>query len=327
MDPGPIEMHQVPTSVRSEVELPPKLRERLGLDVRSVRPLNWKDGQITPLYRLEASEGSFVLKLSTPRPRRFQGLHERQARQEIRHQAKVYRALGEASYRYLRFPRLVDSDGSSYLLLEYIDTIPHGEHDLPRDTLLRSLLEFQTATGSVPDPFFPNAARSPGVRLSRRLLFRLRKKMGVACVYRAFAVMRHCYRRQQALPRKLTRHNDFHYNNLLLASDGTLFLNDFEYVSRDGRWVLGDIINYAVGTNYQHVELDLIRNYHELLRAETGFDLDLHAQLRFGLLSRVGDLILSRGAPRHVVSGYRNFFETVLLDDRQFEKWLDSSFA
>lgn len=316
-------MQQTSRSVRAEVDLPPRLRERLGLEVHSVRPLNWKKGQITPLYHLEASEGRFVLKLSTPRPGRFQGLSERQARHEIAHQAKVYGALDQGSYRYLRFPRLVATDGSSYLLLEYIETRPHGEHDLPRETLLHSLLEFQTATGRVPDPMFPNAARSPGVRLSRRLLFRLREKLGNASVYRAFQIMRSCYARQPELPRKLARHNDFHYNNLLLSSDGTLYLNDFEYVSRDGRWVMGDIVNYAVGTGYQHVEVDLIRSYYELLAAETGFDLDLHAQVRFGLLSRVGDLILSKVAPGNVVKGYRDFFETVLLDDRQFEEWLD----
>jgi hypothetical protein len=309
---------------QSRLELPTALLSRLDLEVWEVRPISWKQPQVTPLYYLEAAEGRFVLKLATPRPSRVAGLRAGLARNEIGHQARVYMALGRLACRHLRFPKLIASDFRSYLLLEYIETRPHGEHDLPRDAVLGSLLEFQTADVDIPDPVFPNAARTPGVRLARRLVGRLRKRIGWPATRRALLAAGRCYHEQPRMKRKVVRHNDFHYNNLLLADDGAVYMNDFEYVSLDDRWVLGDIINYAVGTRYFHIAVDIIREYAKMMADALDAEVCLPAQLRFCLLSRVGDLLLSRVAPAEVVSRYWSFFESVLLDDREFARWLGS---
>jgi hypothetical protein len=300
---------------------PATILNGLRLDVRGLRPLRWKPGQGTPLYYLDAAEGSFVLKLATPRRKGFLRLRSFLERQEIGHQAKVYRALAKQSYRHLRFPRLVATDDRRYLVHEYLETQPHGEHDLPRGQLLLSLMEFQMAGVDVSSPLAMTAARAPGVLLLRRLLSGLRARLGWAVVPRALQAMLSCYRAQPKLARPILRHNDFHYNNLLLTTSGVLFLSDFEYVSLDDRWLLGDIVHYAVGTKSYVIDTEVVFEYARLVEREFGFELDLAAQIRFSLMMRVGQLILS-GAPPAVASEYARFFCSTLLNDSEFDRWL-----
>jgi hypothetical protein len=296
---------------------------RLGLEPSVLSPLQWKPGQLTPLYYLETAGRRFVLKLPTPRAGVWlEPLRRHLTRQEIAHQAHVLQRLGVRHFQFLRVPRLVATDHHSFTLLEFIDIRPHGEHDIPRRELLHSLLEFQASEIDLPQSILAAVGRDPGVLVVRSLLTSLQPHLGWRGVSRALKVVADCYQAQPPLPRPVLRHNDFHYNNLLLGGDGTLYFSDFEYVAFDNRWLLGDIVYFAVGTKSFGIAGDLILEYAALLRDSLGYDFDLEAQLRFNLLLRVGKQMISRTSPPEVVTRYRQLFREVLIDDRGFREWM-----
>jgi hypothetical protein len=303
------------------------LFSEIGLHVTHCRPINWKRDQTTPLYYVEATEGRFVLKRPTP-PLGVAGRLRRLAGDwEIDTQTKVYRSLAKQCFEHLKFPRLVASDGRNYLLLEYIETRSHEEHDLPRNALLYSLLEFQSAelrlnrTGAGK---LLAMSRSPSTVLLRRFLRPLCSRFGLAMMRRGLEIVLRCHRDQPPLERPVVCHNDFHHNNLLLGIDGGLYFSDFESVSLDDRWALADIIHYGVGTQDFLIDKTIMMEYAELLRSAFVVELDIKAQMRFGLLLRVSKLALSRVPSVEVAERYGSFLREVLLDDQAFDAWLDT---
>jgi hypothetical protein len=316
-------------SERSDSVNPEDLLAGLGLHVFRCRPISWKRVQTTPLYLVESDEGRFVLKRSTPVRGPLSRLRHLFGDGDLDTQAQVYASLGQQEFEHLRYPRLIGTDGRRYLLLEHIETRPHGESDLPRAPLLRALLEFQNARiefARSPGAALLAMARRPDAVLVRRMLSGLRPRFGWRATRRALKLVDRCRRDQPPLDRPVVCHNDFHHNNLLLGRDGVVYFSDFEYVSLDDRWMLADIIHYAVGTGSCTIDTGIIADYADLVDRTCPVGLDLPAQLRFGLLLRVSQLILSRVPPPAVATRYGAFFSEVLLDDRAFEAWLRARF-
>jgi hypothetical protein len=306
-----------------------RVEAETGIRVSRCRPLNWKREQTTPLYLLDTPDGRFVVKSADAFPSWRRRLGRLLGDWELGWQAQVYACLDEQHFEHFRFPRLVATDGRTYLLLEYLETRQHGEHDIPREVLLNSLLELQLAHVTFEGPRLQKllaATKTPTTALTRRVLLGVQSRFGGTVARRGAAVIWHCLRTQPPLDRRVVCHNDLHHNNLLLGSDGSLYISDFEQVSLDDRWVLADIIHYAVGTNRFAVDTSIISDYIDLLRHATRFELNLGSQVRFGLLLRVSKLVLSRVPPADVAQEYGRFLVEVLLDDVAYASWFEANF-
>ena len=308
---------------------PEALLSRLGFELLNREPIQWKRVQSTPLLLVDTDKGKLVLKLRTPPAGPVARLKRSIADLELPTQAKVYRSLAGQSFNALRFPGLVHTDGRDYLLLEYVETRRHEEHEVPRRQLLESLFEFQTAdlrlswSGLA---VLVAASRKPYPLLVRRLLTGFRKRYGWPTARLALEKAARCRKEQPVLSREFLCHNDFHHNNLLIGQDGTLYLSDFEAVTREDRWVLADIIHFAVGTQEFRIESSIITQYHRLFVERTGLPIDLAAQVRFGLLSRVSKLVLSKVPNAQAVGRYEAFLREVLLDDTAYGRWFEQNF-
>ena len=308
---------------------PEALLAQLGFRLLERKPIRWKRVQSTPLMLVDTDRGKFVLKLRTPPVGAAARLKRRIADLELPTQARVYGSLSAQQFEVLRFPKLIETDGRDYLLLEYIETRGHEEHEVPRRPLLESLFEFQTARLTMPWTGLPAlvaATRRPYALLVRRMLTGIRSKMGWRVAWTGLARMASCRSAQPALASPVVCHNDFHHNNLLLGTDGTLYLSDFEAVTLDDRWVLADIIHFAVATQEFRVDTELIADYHRLFVVRTGPVINLRAQVRFGLLARVSKLVLSAVPNREAAGEYETFLREVLLDDAAFEEWFSENF-
>ncbi|HEX7003937.1 MAG TPA: phosphotransferase [Trueperaceae bacterium] len=307
-----------------------ELLSRLGYRLLDCRPLEWKRVQTTPLMIVDTDRGTFVLKLRTPPANLRSRVVAAVADLELSTQAAVYSSLCRQQFDYLRFPALIDTDGRNYLLLEHVDTRPHGEHDLPGGQLLESLLEFQLSDMRL-DRSGPHTllarTREPFALLMRRLLTGIRKQLGWPIARSALEVAFACRSAQPPLERTVVCHNDFHHNNLLLDVQGRVYFSDFEAVTLEDRWVLADIVHYAVGTQTFRIDCDVIGDYAELFAGRTGLALDLTAQLRVGLLARLSKLVLSSVPPAEAVARYRRFLTEVLLDDASFGEWMGGNFG
>jgi hypothetical protein len=307
-----------------------KLLSVLGLTVLSWEPIHWKRVQTTPVFLIRAREGEFFLKLIAPPATKKQAIARFLfGNLSLKNQLAVYSCLDKKKFSSLQYPRLVKTDGRSYLLFEFLTVQPKGEGEVPQDALVASLLEFQCAgvllKKNLLEAALLDISRKPVWVLLRRILGGLRRRCGLRVSLTCLGVMLAGYRRQKPLRRSVLAHNDFHHNNLLLTEDGELYIGDFEKVSNEKRWILIDIVHYAVGTMKFEIGLGPLKNY--LQKVEERLDdmerFHLGSQLRMALLLRVSQMILSNVPPAQVRERYESFLKEILLDNLMYERWLE----
>jgi hypothetical protein len=309
-----------------------KMLSEIDFDVISWDPIHWRRVQTTPVYIVRAREGKFFLKLIAPPVTRKQIIIRFLfGSLALKNQLAVYASLRRQNFHNLRYPKLVHTDGKSYLLLEFIPIQPKGERDLPEEALITSLLEFQGSGAILQKGLFEsvllNVSRKPFWVLLKRVCVGLRKQCGLSVSLQCLRIILVCYKRQKQLEKSIILHNDFHHNNLLLDENGRIFVCDFEKAAEENRWPLIDIVHYAVGTGTFGIEVSLIKSYLQKLQGNSHNKERLHvpSQLRIALLIRVSQMILSNAPPADVKEKYKVFLVDILLDDYAFDNWYEKS--
>jgi hypothetical protein len=302
---------------------------RAGIEVHGLEAIGRPRGEMVTHFIADTSSGRLFLKIGRPTsgPRQ-QLLRKLLGRPSLERQVDVLEGLERSPFPTLRYPRLVRSDRSRYVLVEHIaGARPASDGEAP-EALVASLLEFQTSSaqrafGGVVSRLL-GASLAPEAYLVRRALPRLLRESGWRSAWRLVRTMHWCRRQQPALDRQVLIHNDFHHENVLIDADGVMYLTDFENAVSTRRWVLVDIVHYAVGTTSAVIDTELIRAYVAAARLvpEIGDRLALEPQLRLALLRRIAQHVSSAAVPEHVRTTYRSLLDEVLLDDERFRSWV-----
>ena len=316
------------------------LLERLNLKVRSWHELPRSRQELSPPYRIDAEQGTFFLKLERPAEEGRRALQRTLlGSPTLRRQIAVYEGLQAKSFTHLRFPKLVQTDHERFMLLEYIP-----QADAPtragilnseayRQALIHSLIEFQTSGITLEQrdlgAYLLDKLLDPALTVLRWTLAGVRKRWGLGIARQYQQVLASCIRAQAPLNRPVLLHNDFHLNNVLIGPHEVLYLGDFEKVTSNTRWLLLDMVHYAVDTHTPFIDLGLIRQYVTALN-DYGFsmhELDLRAQLRFALLKRLLQHLFSKAPPKEVKEHYETMLRTVLLPEGAYVQWYEQHAA
>jgi hypothetical protein len=308
------------------------LLSQLEIDVISCEPFHWKRVQTTPAYIVQGPDFKYFLKvIDTPIKRNQKYVRWFTGNLAIKNQLRVYASLCKQQFFFFKYPKLIKTDGNSYLLLEYISSLKKREQVLPEDMLVLCLIEFQLSDVTLKrnyfESFLMNLSRKPFWVLLRRSLGGVRKTCGLSVSLNLIKVFLICYLQQSRLLKKITTHGDFHPNNLLMNNEGEIYIFDFEKVTKEKYWLFIDIVHYAVSTKKFFIEVPLIKIFIEKLRfkfEKIGL-LNIRAQLRFALLLRVSQIILSSVSPVDVRERYKVFLRDVLLNDVAFHQWIEKS--
>lgn len=305
--------------------------DSIGLESSSVAPMSRSRRCQNPLYLIKANDGTFVLKLKRPVHTRRQALRRRvMGSPTFQRQLAVYRALDRERFSSLRYPRLVATDNETFMLLEYIhgpDPSPAPRSNAYMRTLVDCLIEYQTVPlrGKQQRLGYTGVsmALSPTSTYLRTALTKMRYRHGITISARCLRAFWTCNAGQPSQAAPIWLHNDFHHNNVLVGVHGELYFTDFEQTSEERKWVLVDIVHYATDAYAFSINLDVIRHYVEQLKEVGSFatPLDYGAQLRFALLLRSMQHVVSMAPPQGVKQQYLSFISDVLLDDAAYYDW------
>lgn len=279
-------------------------------------------------YRIEAAEGAFFLKVRRPENSVLKSaFHRVFGRPSMQRQIDVLTSLQRVDHGHLRIPRLVHADAERFLLMDYIPPAEHDRHAPDPDALVSALLAFQRTSVARLEPsvglVLLDVVLHPEARTAHAVLRRLRARLGSGAAAHCLRVLWRCRQSQPRLDRPMLVHNDFHPENVLIGIDGEIYLSDFENVTSTRRWLLLDIVHYAVATHEMEIDTSLIRRYIAALRHDTAFGSDVcfEAQVRIALLRRIVQHVTTSAPPEHVRASYARFLTDSLLPDRAFEDW------
>jgi len=305
---------------------------RLPLKVQSYEPINWKRVQTTPIFIINAEEGKYVLKLfASPQGLVRQTLHRLFGNLGLKNQIIINKFLKKQVFFQFCTPILVASDGSSYLLFQFINIAHKGEYEINEDLVIDSLIEFYSIPGQKIamnlTNYLINITRKPLFLIMRRVVGNLRRIYGISLAFAVIKVLFECYVDQKPFSSKILLHNDFHHNNVFLDFDGRFYISDFENSVFESRWMLVDIVHYSVGTQKFNLNTNVIKKFFlRYVENNPNFKIDFRAQLLMAYLLRISQMVLSTVPPKSVQKRYFKFFYNVLLNGKNFEKWVSKRF-
>lgn len=307
--------------------------DMLNMNVHSCSKISRSRSTQAAPYKIDSDCGTFVLKFQRQPRTALQSLRRKLlGSPTLRRQIGVYQRLDTQQFTSLNYPRLVKTDNETFVLLTYI---PHTS-DHPKDLELKrrivaSLIEYQTCSLNPAEAFvmkpFLHLALSPFWTVFRQTLTRVRRQYGSALAISCLKALWTCRQRQSPLDKPIWLHNDFHHNNVLVDKHGNVYIHDFEQTVAERRWVLIDIAHQATDTATFSIDLDLIRLYVDHLKATNARfgTLNYAAQLRFALLHRCLQHLISKAPPDNVKQQYLEFISTILVPEEAFRSWYAES--
>lgn len=276
------------------------------------------------LYKLTTDDGELLLRIGRLKPffKRWFGSHG------FVNQLAVYKALQPQHFRHLKVPELKACDDRKFLLVSYVSgeagKYPLSQGDQKK--LIKSVFEFhQKGVGkTLPWQHALMAlvvAWRKNVR-SRSIvnLFKIWPRIGTWGVAKGMELIRNMPR----LKEPLLIHRDFKPRNVIYSNKGDFCLIDFELARVQEFGLSIDGVEFGFDSDNFSFDKEFLRNY--LLKAEKTYaDLcpDAIADLRGTLLWRLLNYYYSSSPPRHKREEALSFVKSCLLDDHQFEAWVD----
>ena len=246
---------------------------------------------------------------------------------------KVYELLGRRSFEYLKFPKLVRTNGKDIFIIDYVDFNNRGiDIKVYKSVIIKSIVEFQNVgrdqselNGNINQKLL-NIYLSFVYKYISRYGMNILKNYGLADYIKCIRIIILSHFKQRKLRHSILVHNDLHHNNIIIANNGDVYLTDFEGVSLENKWVLVDVATLAVRTHEYLIDTDLILLFlNELMKNKNNKKIiNIKVQVRIAILRRIVQLINSSVSPPEVISKYYSFFSEVLTSDKLYDEWYDT---
>lgn len=249
----------------------------------------------------------------------------------FRNEQRIYETLSDEQREMIGAPRLFESVPGKYIKLEYVEDAEHPASLLELgDAIIDLLVTFNALpievhwSGLAKWLFDLEYSAVSRTLRAYRHVFRYN---GLGGVLRFFKKLLSLEMMEMETERGVLAHNDFGRPNVLVRSDNTLSLLDFNDVRRERKWLLIDVVTMA----FDHIRMRLDDGAFKawfLKMLEKGLlpsGLNLSTQLRFAIIARVARLLSPRRwVTEHERVGLAQFLQDVLLDDESWNNWFES---
>jgi len=249
--------------------------------------------------------------------------------QNFRNEIAIHQLLSSHSFGSLKVPALYDTDGRSYMIMDYIEGSMGRWYTFDMDeVLIRSLVDLQLSIVN-----FKNHIRSSPLSFLRRPFWNVIRTIGTIVLPKlglitAFRCLSLCLKLEQRVsPNKaeLLLHKDINNKgNIITDPQGRMYFIDFESCLREPKWILTDIIEIIYSFKDEYMDVELFEVYVQKMR-EGGFiddTFDIKSQVRFAML---------RNAIKYL--GFGELYEThknqiinMILPDDKFNHWYKETF-
>ncbi len=244
---------------------------------------------------------------------------------------KVYHSLEYQSFTLLNHPKLIHSDGKSYMVLEHIDgTRGWDKRIISTSDFITALLEFQFCKikietnllkkilmrwyCKVPCKIFRWSfllIKSPkDIRISLRCIWITLKNVIMIKKYKHTILM----------------HNDlFYYNNIITGYDNNVYFYDFEYAMEENKWLLLDILDLSFDLSTLEFKPRLFLQYLKQISIHRSMYSYITNHIigltRVILIRKVMGALLSNSTKLSSKMACKKFLNDILLSEQEYLKW------
>jgi hypothetical protein len=248
-------------------------------------------------------------------------------RRRFSRECALTEAISTKSFTYLKGPRFIASNGSTYIVMELVNGVQPLQCGTYSKHLVKSIFELNTSLAAlnikwngmnVVDRFarapLPYVIRNLGLLLKKGILS---KREGLRALYLCATL----YKKQRTLPFLFLLHNDLgNTGNTLLSQQGNFYLLDFGGVFLERKFVLWDIVTVSLNFETLAVDLQSVYEYYELLPQSVKQCLSLQTQIHFCLLARFFFLLQHQHDSSSGVKSL-DFLRNTLLSRKKFSNW------
>jgi len=250
-------------------------------------------------------------------------------RQNFRNEIAIHRHLSDQMFETLRVPKLHDTDGKSYMVMDYIEGSMGRWYTPEMDkVLILSLVDLQL---SIINKI--NVLESKGLSFIRRPFWNVIRmiwtivlpKLGILVTFRCLALCLKLQRKVLKNKSPLLLHKDINNKgNIISDPQNNMYFIDFESCLKEPKWILTDIIEIIYSFKDEYMDVALFDIYIQKMRS-AGFidqDFDIKSQVRFAMLRNA---IKYLGFDQ-LYMGHRKQILEIILPDEKFDLWFYETF-
>ena len=246
----------------------------------------------------------------------------------FRNELSINRQLLIADFKYFNFPKLIDTDGKTYMLFEYIEGSQGIDDRYINDDLLSdSLLEFHMLLldRSKEKKFllkniYEKFLFSPSSSILRGIFLFGLLNCGVIACLKCLIILFKCSISEKSYKYSLLQHRDLgNISNKISGQNGKIYFIDFAGTREENKWILIDIVDIVISRETLEVKSNLFKLYLKKINVKLRRDINIKAQVRVALLRKILHLMGKKGGRYNQIS--KKFFSEILINDSSFDKW------
>lgn len=294
----------------------------LGLRTPSLAPLDTGWGPRVGLHIVTDGDRRVVLKRLEPG--RGSIVERSVKRRSIRREVATYGALEHGRWTHLRHPRLLATDGRTYLVLSHVAPAPRWPPDLGARAV-QALFELHVGLAGA-------WRGGPAELLRQRAAWRVLVRAGIGELRRgnrsSYArILRLVARAYVAIVRagspRLAQHGDATFGNVIVGADGGISWIDFERLTTGELLSFRDAVQLAANPALEGgFDPAILRDYTRLwCRTLSRPPAEAEHHLRLALLLHVLHVLHVYPARADVRAIYQRFLDE-LLRDAAFRAWI-----
>lgn len=243
----------------------------------------------------------------------------------FKNEMRIYRALQNASFKYLNTPKLIDA-GDSHMVIQFVEKQPDSHVDVGE--FVRAYLELQSLDVE-PDLWFDfknQIVRGFGYKGTIIPIFTLSKIIGISKALKVVSLFLKLTVQAPKLKHRYWLHGDLTKHNVYHNNDGQLFFIDFENLSYTRKWPLAEVIQRCIwlkdGGYGLRIDLKMLKKYFAEACPAVKHDLqkiNIKTQFRFSLLMQcIQNIAIAKSKVKR--ESYQLFLDDI-LNNEKFDNW------
>lgn len=246
----------------------------------------------------------------------------------------VLNELEKISFDYFKYPRLIETDFTSYFMINYVDGVKKWKlNNHLKKVLVEALIEFQLKS---PNVEFHLAARiieplfSPTGYILRESLTNVRKYCGYKIAARLLYLVIRMELNNVKQKRSLLIHRDLmqmpinyqgnfvFFKNIIVDEGDNIFFIDFGSVIKSKKFFYNDIVALAFNMETTKLDGELLKEYQQKLdNYGIIHNVNMESQVRMALLQ----IVLAEMNMNRLRDECIWFLSEILLSDENFTRW------
>lgn len=250
-------------------------------------------------------------------------------KQNFSNEIAIHQMLSTHTFKSLKVASLYETDGKSYMIMDFIEGSMGRWYTQDMDrVLISSLVDLQLSITK----YKSNIKRSPLSFLRKPFWNVIRTigtivfpKLGIKNAFKCFLLCIALERNVSQNKSDLLLHKDINNKgNIITDPQGQMYFIDFESCLRESKWILTDIVEIIYSFKDEYMDVELFKIYMQKMRNEGFIDesFDIKSHVRFAML---------RNAIKYI--GFNELYEThknqllnIILPDVKFDSWYKETF-